>query len=194
LIRLRRPTSAEIAAVLRSDGPLTYPEEGETARLDDSEARAALARRYDLDRHERVLGHGRATFEAAREALRTWRHFALPWVELHGASPVTKGQVVAPVARFAGVWFLGACRVIHAHLDDEADHAWFAYGTLRGHPESGEERFTVRFDAATDEVRYEIAAFSRPALLVTKLGYPLARRLQRRFAAGSSQALAQAVA
>ena len=69
----------------------------------------------------------------------------------------------------------------------------FAYGTLSGHVESGEERFTVRFDPLTQEVVYEIAAFSRPAMILTRLGYPFARRLQRRFAQSSAAALANAL-
>ena len=70
----------------------------------------------------------------------------------------------------------------------------FAYGTLGGHAESGEERFRVPLDPPSERVVYEIAAFSRPAVLLSKLGYPLARRLQKRFAASSAQALARAAA
>lgn len=50
----------------------------------------------------------------------------------------------------------------------------FAYGTLPGHPEAGEERFLIHFDT----VRATIRAFSRPARWYTKLGAPLARRIQ----------------
>jgi uncharacterized protein (UPF0548 family) len=41
-------------------------------------------------------------------------------------------------------------------------------------------------------VTYEIDAFSRPALLLTRLGAPLARRLQHRFAKCSAIALSRA--
>jgi uncharacterized protein (UPF0548 family) len=70
----------------------------------------------------------------------------------------------------------------------------FAYGTLPGHVESGEERFRVSLDPASDRVVYQIAAFSRPAVLLSKLGYPLARRIQKRFATSSAEALARAAA
>src|SRR5262249_20824062 len=62
----------------------------------------------------------------------------------------------------------------------------FAYGTLPEHAESGEERFTVEWHEADDAVWYDILAFSRPHQLLVRLGYPLARRLQKRFARDSA--------
>ena len=43
-----------------------------------------------------------------------------------------------------------------------------------------------------DSVWYEILAFSRPAHIFTKIGYPLARRMQRRFANDSKAAMVRA--
>ena len=57
--------------------------------------------------------------------------------------------------------------------------AIFAYGTLPSHPEEGEEHFLVT--RATDgAVRFDVAAFSRPHDLLTKLGGPIPRHLQAR--------------
>ena len=39
----------------------------------------------------------------------------------------------------------------------------FAYGTLREHAESGEERFTVEWSRDDDRVWYDILAFFAPA-------------------------------
>ena len=89
---------------------------------------------------------------------------------------------------------LNPCRVVFCELSGDSNRAAFAYGTLRGHAERGEERFAVRFDPASNEVLYSIAAFSRPASLFSKLGYPFARSLQKRFAVSSADALARAVA
>ena len=120
-----------------------------------------------------------------------WRHFEMPWLELHGAAtPVIDGQVVATLVSVAGLWFLNPCRVVYTAQSENS--AEFAYGTLMGHPERGEERFRVRLDPETLRVTYEIDAFSRPALLLTRLGAPFARRLQRRFAKSSATALARA--
>ena len=43
------------------------------------------------------------------------------------------------------------CRVVY--VVDEPDRRGFAYGTLPGHAESGEELFMVRFDPATGRLR-----------------------------------------
>ena len=55
----------------------------------------------------------------------------------------------------------------------------FAYGTLPGHPEQGEEAFHVHRDAS-GVVTVEIVAFSRPASLLARLGSPVARAIQQR--------------
>ena len=194
MLRLRRPSDAVIAAHLsRPDEPFSYPEVAATAEL-GSPLPASLAARYDVDHHRFSLGSGRPLFERARAGLVAWRHFDIPWLELHGATTrVEAGGVVATLVGLAGIWFLNPCRVVYTELPDPSNRVAFAYGTLRGHAECGEERFTLAFDPTSSEVSYEIAAFSRPAILVSRLAYPLARRLQRRFAAASARALLRAV-
>lgn len=44
--------------------------------------------------------------------------------------------------------------------------------------EAGEERFTVEANES-GQIWYRIRAFSRPALWIARLGYPLARQSQR---------------
>ena len=68
----------------------------------------------------------------------------------------------------------------------------FAYGTLAEHAESGEERFTVEWDDQ-DNVGYDILTFSRPRHPLARLGYPLSRSLQKKFARDSKAAMLQAV-
>ena len=195
MARMRRPTEIEIAARLASSAQFSYPEVGATKRLGPSPQESIVAT-YDLDRHEFPMGVGRDLFERVRDSLLAWRHFEIPWLEFHGAStPVRTGQVVATLVSAAGFWFLNPCRVVYSELTpDEGDVAAFAYGTLPGHAECGEERFQVSFNRTNGEVTYEICAFSRPAVLLARLGYPLARRLQRRFAASSAKALVRAAA
>ncbi|GAA2472058.1 DUF1990 family protein [Winogradskya humida] len=67
------------------------------------------------------------------------------------------------------------CRVIY--VLDEPDRRGFAYGTLAGHPEQGEEAFEV-YRTAEGAVRARIRAFSRPATLLTKVGGPVATLVQ----------------
>ena len=60
---------------------------------------------------------------------------------------------------------------------DEPDRRGFGYGTLPGHPESGEESFVVSLRPDGDVV-YELRAFSRPATPLSRLGGPASRRVQ----------------
>lgn len=69
------------------------------------------------------------------------------------------------------------CRVVR--LVDEASVRGFAYGTLPGHPEQGEESFMVRRDEEGG-VTLQIVAFSRPGRWWSRLGAPLAAAVQRR--------------
>lgn len=63
------------------------------------------------------------------------------------------------------------------YVIDEADQVGFAYGTLKGHPESGEESFIVdkRDD---DSVWLTIRAFSRPSTWYFRLAWPILRLQQ----------------
>lgn len=81
---------------------------------------------------------------------------------------------VGPVAISA------ACRVVY--VVDEPDRRGFAYGTLPGHPVSGEELFAVEYDPADESVYAVVTAFSRPAVWYLRLAGPLARLGQRRMA------------
>jgi uncharacterized protein (UPF0548 family) len=69
------------------------------------------------------------------------------------------------------------CRVVY--VTNEPDRFGFAYGTLPGHPERGEEAFHVAKDDS-GTVRFEIVAFSRPASAAARLGGPLSRAAQTR--------------
>jgi uncharacterized protein (UPF0548 family) len=51
----------------------------------------------------------------------------------------------------------------------------------------------VEWREADGAVWYDILAFSRPRQLLARLGYPLARRLQKRFARDSAAAMQRAV-
>ncbi len=123
-----------------------------------------------------------------------WRQFDVPWLRFHGlGTAVHENQVVATELRVAGLWFFNPCRVVYCDVpDDPARDLAFAYGTLPGHVEAGEERFRLTRDPTTDVVTYQLLAFSRPAIWATKLGYPFARQVQRRFAVASARALRRA--
>jgi uncharacterized protein (UPF0548 family) len=166
----------------------SYPEVGATAKLGAPDVRRELASRYGVDHHAFVLGRGRELYERARDALLDWRQFEIPWLRFERTGPVAVDQVVATSVRIAGIRFVNPCRVVYMELGDR-DSVAYAYGTLPGHAECGEERFQVSIDPGSGEVLYQIAAFSRPAIFLTKLGYPFARLIQRRFALSSGRAM-----
>jgi uncharacterized protein (UPF0548 family) len=66
----------------------------------------------------------------------------------------------------------------------------FAYGTLEGHPESGEELFLLHRQE-DDRLVFTVSAFSKPARLHARLGGPATRWLQdvmtRRYLAALDQ-------
>jgi uncharacterized protein (UPF0548 family) len=121
----------------------------------------------------------------------------LGWASIHPAdAQQAPGTVVAMVVAHYGFWSVHACRIVYA-LDETAGgvhRLGFAYGTLPTHAAVGEERFAVEWQRADDSVWYDLLAFSRPRHPLARLGSPLARRQQRRFARDSARAMQAAVA
>ncbi len=164
--------------------PHSYPEVGQ------SQAKFPLG--YDHDYNEIQLGQGRACFEKAKIALRNWQMFPNSWTRIYPKkAPQVEGQLVLVLFRLLGFWWANPCRIIYTV--DTHDHFGFGYGTVAGHVEKGEEYFGVRIDA-DKRVWYEVRAFSKPAIWVTKLTYPLARVFQRKFVRGSKAGMKAEVA
>ena len=140
------------------------------------------------------LGEGEEAYTRAREALLSWRQLDLGWVSLRpGGAPVQVGTTVAVLASHARFWSLNSARIIYLVEErDAVERFGFAYGTLPGHAERGEERFLVEWSHEDDSVHYDVFAFSRPNHLLAWPGYPFARVLQRRFARDSTEAMKRA--
>jgi uncharacterized protein (UPF0548 family) len=94
------------------------------------------------------------------------------------------------VVRHVGFWSVNISRIVY--LIDEESRYGFAYGTLPSHSEEGEERFFVEHDKTTDEVWYDLYAFSKPRHPLARIGYPISRHLQKRFARESLAAMKRA--
>ncbi|HEY4588444.1 MAG TPA: DUF1990 domain-containing protein [Thermoanaerobaculia bacterium] len=151
---------------------------------------------YREDHNRIQLGEGRAAFARAVDAIRSWKQFDLGWVSAHPpTAPLEPGVTVAVRVRHLGFWSLNACRIVYT-IDDEGPvvRFGFAYGTLPDHAEQGEERFLVEWHHEDSSVWYDILAFSRPAHPAARLGLPLARALQKRFARDSKRVMARAAA
>ncbi len=185
MMTLRPPTNADIAALIarERDAAFTYPEVGATGR-------DPLPSGYAHDVYGTVIGGGEACFERAAAALARFANYPRPWTRIHADATPREGLVfVAQIAHF-GFHSLNGCRVI-AVVDDQAPirRYGFAFGTLPSHEERGEERFVVSFDPATNQVRYDVRAFSRPRGRLARIGAPIARALQARFQRETCEAM-----
>jgi uncharacterized protein (UPF0548 family) len=152
--------------------------------------RGTIPNGYNVDQYSARLGAGDAVFESAKDAIRTWTPFHLPWIRVVAQSEPAPGVMAAVVVRLVGLWWTNVSRVIYTV--DEADSFGFAYGTLPYHAEAGEELFTVERSGDSAEVTYRVLAFSRPRHPLARLGYPLSRAAQRRFGVGSIDAMRRA--
>ena len=170
------------------DLPFSYREVGAT--------KGEPPRGYVVDRYRVKLGEGEEAYKRARDALRAWRQFDLGWVSLHpGGAPLEVGTTVAVLAGRAGFRSLNSARIIYILEEGgSVERFGFAYGTLPGHAERGEERFLVEWSHEDDSVFYDVFAFSRPNHPLAWLGYPFVRLLQKRFARDSKEAMRRAVA
>jgi len=152
---------------------------------------------FIVDRTRVELGQGRAVFERAKRALVEWRQFQLEWLETFPVdAPIQIGETVIVLARAGGMWWANAARIVFV-VDDSSEtisRFGFAYGTLPGHVESGEEKFVIEWDRATDVVSFEIVAFSRPKHYLVRLNKRRARAMQKRFATESTAAMKRCVA
>lgn len=173
------PTRIREFIAAQKDLPFSYPEVGGT--------KDKAPPGYTVDHNRVKLGSGKQCYERAVAALREWRQFDLGWVQMVPAgTPIEVGAIVAILTQHFGFWSLNACRVVYLINEDAPITKFgFAYGTLSSHVERGEERFTIEWFAEDDSVWYDILAFSRPNQLLVKLGQPLTRMLQKRFARDS---------
>jgi uncharacterized protein (UPF0548 family) len=172
VIVLTRDPRTFVADQLRRscDQAVTYPEIGRTQASE-------LPPGYNHDRVRLSVGEGDLAWERARAAIRLWRAHAHAGITISPAdAPVREGTTIIASRNFGPMLILAPCRVVRE--TDEPSRFGFAYGTLPGHPASGEEAFHVVLEA-DGGVTAEIVAFSRPADLLTRAASPLARQVQK---------------
>ncbi|MGN2636864.1 DUF1990 family protein [Nocardia takedensis] len=153
---------------------LTYAEVGATAgTLPDGYHRFTARRR---------IGHGRTVFERAANEILSYRMQKGTGFFHEASTPVAEVGTELTVRLGIGpIGVTAPCRVVYVLT--EGERRGFAYGTLPGHPEIGEELFAVDYDPSDDSVTALVVAFSRPGTWYVRLGGPVVRALQR-FIAG----------
>ena len=184
---MHKPSQQEIEAFIstQQDKPFSYCPTGIT--------RNPPASGYHIDHYRVQLGSGLRCFTDAIAAIQNWRMFDIGWVRLFCRdAPIRPGSTLAVVVKHLGFWSMNGCRIVYVVEESNDQQRYgFAYGTLPGHVERGEERFTVELNHQDETVRYDIFAVSKPGPLA-RLGYVYARRLQRRFARDSIEAMKRA--
>jgi uncharacterized protein (UPF0548 family) len=162
----RRGKLRQVDLYTISHMPLTYPEVGATA--------GPPPPGYRHLGFVSQVGAGHQRYQEAADALMHWGMQRGAGLRVEASSDVVEVGAVVLVK----MGFLKApCRVVY--VIDEPGVRGFAYGTLPGHPESGEERFVVRHDPITAAVYAEVSAFSRPATWWSKAGGPFTSLAQR---------------
>ncbi|RBY79540.1 DUF1990 domain-containing protein [Geodermatophilus sp. TF02-6] len=162
---LRATSPADLAGV-----PFTYPEVGATRD-------AVLPAGYDRVERSVVVGSGREAFERAAAAVFDWRAQRGVGLRVRASGPASEpGTVVVLTAGWPRLGYHIPCRVVWARTG--GDERGFAYGTLPGHPERGEEAFLVRIGPSGD-VAFTLRVFSRLASPAARLGGPVSRLVQR---------------
>ncbi|MFJ7592411.1 DUF1990 family protein [Streptomyces sp. NPDC097617] len=152
---------------------VNYPDRGATAHR-------PLPAGYHHLSHRTRLGHGRTVFESAGTAVTTFHaHRASGMRVLADVGAVRPGSRVVVGIGLGPLRIDAPCQVIWTAY--EPARIGFAYGTLAGHPECGEESFMVDMDP-DGTVWFTVTAFSRPNAWYTRLAGPVVPFLQLRYA------------
>jgi uncharacterized protein (UPF0548 family) len=143
----------------------TYTEVGQTV--------GDLPAGYRTFQHTTSLPTG-TDFPTVTEELLHWQ--IQQRAGLH-VTPSSKNVTPESVVVLAWSWLPihAPCRVVY--VINQPHRQGFAYGTLPGHPESGEEAFIL--DQREDGmVTFTVTAFSRPATTLARLAGPVGQHVQ----------------
>lgn len=166
---MRGPGLTEIEAAALRAAKLTYPCPGGTRT-------GTAPPGYRLLAHERLVGHGRERFDRAARTVMGWEMHRRAGLTVRASSDVVVEGAVAVVR--IGTKHMGLDAPVRVvYVVDEPGRRGFAYGTLAGHPERGEEAFVVEM-RDDESVVFAITAFSQPVTRLARLGGPVTRAAQ----------------
>jgi uncharacterized protein (UPF0548 family) len=154
-----------------SNAQPTYSEVGASAGTE-------MPTGYRHDRYQITLGSGSDVFDRAITALKGWEmHINAGLSVFPQSQPLALGTTVLVVVRQGPLSTIAPCRIVY--VVEEPERFGFAYGTLPGHPEQGEEAFLVE-RSPDGNVRLTITAFSRPRDPLARMGGLVTRWIQTR--------------
>lgn len=151
-----------------SSQPFNYEELGATKQ--------DLPAGYEYLFASRDVGTGEELFKLCSNTVLTWGIQSGAGFRVAHRNKVQANQDNSLGLHFGLFRTSAPCKVVY--VIDEPNRKGFAYGTIQGHPESGEESFIVTLKP-DGRVVFEIRAFSRPARWFARLGSPLIRFLQQ---------------
>ena len=160
-----------------SNMPLTYPEVGATA--------GPPPPGYRHLGFVSQVGAGHQRFVEAAEAVMHWGMQRGAGLRVEASSDTVE---VGAVVMVKMAFLKAPCRVVY--VIDEPDVRGFAYGTLPGHPERGEEAFMIE-QGDDGSIVFSVTAFSSPASAAARAAGPLGRFVQRHVTRRYLDALAQ---
>ncbi|MDQ2677983.1 MAG: DUF1990 domain-containing protein [Actinomycetota bacterium] len=172
LLRLGRPDRHTLEQLLARAGAasLTYDHVGSTLSAPGSSDRKVSTEHLEL-------GVGAATFDAAVSELRTWVcHRGLGADVFPADAPLQVGTSLLVVLHVGPVSIVVPNRVVA--VVDEPRRIGFAYGTLEGHQERGEESYVVEH-LDDDRVVATIGLDARAATTAARLAAPAVGWFQR---------------
>jgi len=153
-----------------AEAEFTYGEVGATV--------GELPARYHHLTRRVMIGQGHRVFADAAIAIATWQVQLRAGLGVSTSAPTAVPGSVAMLDLGIGPLRLRApCRVVYAV--DQSRRQGFAYGTLPGHPESGEEAFIVEHHD-DDTVSFTVTAFSKPSTTTARVAGPVGRLIQGR--------------
>jgi uncharacterized protein (UPF0548 family) len=154
----------EVTALERA--PFTYPDVGATATHPPEGYRPFGGRRR-LRRRD---------FATAADELLTWRVQERAGLAVAAsAARVSADGVVRMRLGLGPVGMRIPCRVVY--VVEDAGRAGFAYGSLPGHPEAGEEAFVLE-QGQDGTLTFSVSGFSRLASRLARAGGPVSRTVQ----------------
>ncbi len=159
---------ADVAAQLRR-AEFTYSEVGLTAGV--------LPPGYRHLHRTRLIGAGPEVFAEAASNLLHWQAHLRAGLRVSPSSATAKPGTVVLLGLGAGpVQITVPCRVVY--VLDGPGRQGFAYGTLPGHPERGEQAFIIErhHDGV---VSFTVIAFSMPATRLARAAGPVGQAIQR---------------
>jgi uncharacterized protein (UPF0548 family) len=161
---------------------LTYPEHLRGTSLAIARGARVIPGEWHVLHLSQVVGQGEVNFRAASDRLMSLAMHRAAGLRVEASGLSGRVHVDDTVSiEFGWPPSLVRANCLVVGVIDTGKEVGFAYGTLSGHPERGEEGFLVRLNP-DGRVTGSVAAFSQPASLIGRLGGPVTRAIQHRFA------------